>query len=121
MIDIHNKQTTHPPLDLYNFVKSADKITASISTLENSNVSIMKNLDSLKETVTQGGFIKAEPREESDQRFEALNEVIREIDSQLKNINQHVCPVAEPTSLKLEDTSDSEQDQDHIAPLQTLF
>ena len=112
MIDIHNKQTTHPPLDLNNFVKSADKITASISTLENSNVSIMKNLDSLKETVTQGGFIKAEPREESDQRFEALNEVIREIDSQLKNINQHVCPVAEPTSLKLEDTSDSEQDQE---------
>ena len=111
-IDIHNKQSTHPPIDLENFVKSADKITASISSLESSNESIMKNIESLKETVTKGVAIKAEPREDSDQRFEALNVVIRDIDSQLKNINQHVCPVMEPNFLKLEDTSEPEQDQD---------
>ena len=116
-IDIHNKQTTHPPIDLENFVKSADKITASISSLENSNVSIMKNIESLKETVTKGVTIKAEPREDSDQRFEALNVVIRDIDSQLKNINQHVCPVAGPTFLKLEDTSEPEPEHEQDANL----
>ena len=110
LVDIHNKQITQPPLDLDNFVKSADRVTSCISSLERSNASIMDNIESLKESVIQGASVKTESREDSDQRFEALNVVIRDIDSQLKNINQHVCPAVKPVSLKLEDESDSEQD-----------
>ena len=119
LVNIHNKEITQPPPNLDNFVKSAERVTSCISSLEKSNVSIMDKIESLKESVIQGASVKVESREDSDQRFEALNVVIRDIDSQLKNINQHVCPAAKPVSLKLEDESDSEQEA-VLSPAMTL-
>ena len=97
-------------LDLTSFISAANKVTLCSSSLENSSASIQDNIETLKTSLSQGIYVKEEASESKSDRFEALESVIRDIDKQLHNINQHVCPTVDPSSMYLPDSSDSEVD-----------
>ena len=126
LIDDHNaavskNQQTNDVADLKG---SFETISARMATLEANSNSLTEEMENLKRVLSECISTSSDSSSTapiSNQRFEDLEVVIRDMGKQLEDINQHVCPRVNPIPIHIpsEDEGQIDEESDQEPPAMT--